>query len=199
MTVKSIRVLLLMMACVSSSAFAYTTDIAGASRTFTLDSTSFFSGSDDNGDQLVAYGEGNITGNAENGNIPLEWDVTVDGSKESYSSDIFQISSIGESSGTFSLSSNIWNVYSRIAIGFKVGNNKSVDWAIIELEKFAEAGVWSTAPNQGGGLSHYMIYTMPNALTDVSQVPLPGAAWLFMAGLFGTVATARRKAAAISA
>jgi len=190
MKTKSITALLFAMSCASSSAFAYTTDIADATRTFTFDSTSFFSGSDNDADTLLSYGKGNITGNVKNGkgNVPAGWQVTVDGSQSTYSTNVFSVSSLGASSGTFSLSSNVWDIYSRIAIGFKVGSNKSIDWAIFELEQFAQSGIWSTGPKQGGGLSHYMVYTIPNSPVPPSQVPVPGAAWLFLTGILGLMA-----------
>ena len=189
MTTKLLLAMSLMMGlAVANSAFAYTT------RSFTLDSTDFYAGAEDNDeDLLVAIGDGNITGNEKNGNIPNGWDVTVDGSRVGYATDMFQVNDLGESSGSFSvLSEEAWEMYSRIAIGLKVGNNNSPDWVVMELENKAKFGNWSTTPVQGGALSHYMIYTMDSSVPP-SSVPLPGAFWLLGSGLLGLRFLGRNK------
>lgn len=180
----------------TGAAQAFTTDIPGATRTFTLDSTAFFQGADDNVDTLVAYGDGNITGNVSNGNIPSGWSVLVDGSESGFDTSIFQVTGLSNGTGTFNLSSNIWASMPRIAIGFKVGNNKSPDWVIIELEKYAQSGVWSNVPVQGATLSHYMIYGREDGVNP-SEVPVPAAAWMLGSGLIGLVGLGRRNKRAV--
>lgn len=179
----------------SGFAFAYNTDIAGATRVFSFDSTGFFAGTDDNADTLVAYGDDNISGNSRNGNIPAGWSVIVDGSSAPYATDVFQVSGLGAASGSFSiLDGSVWNLYSRIAIGLKVGNaQKTPDWAILELEQFASSGIWST--NTPQGLSHYMVYGIAG-VGNPSQVPVPGAFWLLGSALAGMLAVGRTKRAA---
>lgn len=161
-----------------------------APRTFDLDSTSFFSGTDDDADVLLFTGDGNLTGNVNNGNIPTGWTVIRDNNGAGVASSAFNLTA----AGAFSvLDGNVWNIYSNIAIGIKVGNNNSPSWAIFELEKFAQSGIWSTAPTQGGGLSHYLVYGQTQSTTPT--VPVPGAVWLLGSGLMGLVAMGRKKQA----
>ncbi|MCQ8105150.1 hypothetical protein NP590_13625 [Methylomonas sp. SURF-2] len=196
MKIKYLQIITLVAAVpFSGFAFAYNTDIAGATRVFSFDSSAFFAGADDDADALVAYGDGNISGNAKNGNIPAGWSVIVDGSSAGYATDIFQVSGMGVASGGFSiLDGSVWNTYSRIAIGLKVGNaQKSPDWAIFELEQFASAGTWAT--NTPQGLSHYMVYAI-SGVGNPSQVPVPGAFWLLGSALAGMLVMGRAKRAA---
>lgn len=177
----------------TNSAWAYTTTISGATRSFTLDSTSFFSGTDDNADSLVSYGDDNITGNTSNGNIPAGWTVIRDNNGSGVAASQFAVTGSGANSGTFSiLDGTVWNLYSNIAIGLKVGNaQKSPDWAIFQLEKFASAGIWST--NTPQGLSHYLVYAQVQANNPPNPVPLPGAFWLLGSGLFALLGMGRNK------
>ena len=160
-------------------------------RTFTFDSTGFYSGLDNDADVLIASGNGNISGNARNGNIPDGWNVTVaNASAHDHDEDMFNVSRIGQNSGSFSISSEAWEQYSRIAIGLKVGGNKATDWAIYEVEKYAKEGIWSSGPKQGGSLAHYVVYTI-----TPTAVPLPGAFWLLGSGLLGLVFSVKRSMA----
>jgi len=179
---------------------AHVTGKQDEERDITLMSTDFYSAyyeyseSERSADMLIASGDGNISGNAKNGNIPEGWTVTVaDEGEHEYEAEMFNVSRLGENSGSFSISPDAWEKYDRIAIGLKFGNNKATDWAITEVAKYASEGVWSTDPKQGGGLGHYVIYTMePTAV----PVPLPGAIWLFFSGLVGLGYVGQKKTVA---
>lgn len=174
-----------------NQAFAVST-ATNAPRTFTLTTEHFFSTGSAWSDQVVSAGEGNIT---ENQNVPTDWTITVDGSGSNFSTDVFEVfTGNNNNAGSFTLNSNAWETYDRIAIGLKVGNNLNPDWAIFELAHYAQSGFWSTAPKQGGGLSHYMIYTIGDGSGNTSPIatPLPSALWFFGASLLSLVGVIRK-------
>lgn len=162
-----------------------------ASRVFTLATEQFFSSGSLWGDQFVSAGQGNITGNQ---NVPAGWTVTVDGSRNGATTNLFSIlTGNTASAGSFSLNSAAWDTYDHIAIGLKVGNNLNPDWAIFELAKYAQSGSWSTMPKQGGGLSHYVVYTkMDDGIDYPAAVPLPSGLWLFGGGLLSLLGATRQ-------
>lgn len=192
---------LLMVACLAICTFTTNqvfavstadTNYPGATRTFTLVTEQFFSSESTWSDQLVSAGQGNITGNT---NVPNDWTVTVDGSGSNFSKDVFQVlTGNDKNAGIFILNSNAWETYDRIAIGLKVGTNRNPDWAIFELAQYAQSGSWSTAPKQGGGLSHYMIYTIGDGTGNTPPVatPLPSAFWFFGASLLSLIGVIRK-------
>lgn len=181
-------------ALAANQAFAVSTANAnypGATRTFALVTEQFFSTESIWTDQFVSAGQGNITGNQ---NIPAGWTVTVDGSSNSVATDVFKVfTGNNANKGGFTLTSNAWDTYDHIAIGLKVGNNLNPDWAIFELAQYAQSGSWSSSPKQGGGLSHYMVYTLMDNVVDYpAEVPLPGALCLFGAGLLSLFGVNRK-------
>ena len=183
-----------LLASQSALAAAHLTGKQDEEREIILMSTDFYSESSESersADMVIASGDGNISGNAKNGNIPEGWTVTVvDDGEHGHDAEMFNVSRIGENSGDFYISPDAWEKYDRIAIGLKFGNNKATDWTITEVAKYAKEGVWSTDPKQGGGLGHYVIYTMaPTAV----PVPLPGAFWLLSSSLLGMIAISRKK------
>jgi hypothetical protein len=187
MNTKILKAVGMLIGCMATGS-AFAAQPVPVTRTFDLDSTSFFSGTDDDADILLFTGDGNLTGNANNGNIPTGWSVIRDNNGSGVAASAFNLTS----AGSFSvLDGNVWNTYSNIAIGIKVGNSNSPSWAVFELEKFAQSGVWSTLPVQGGGLSHYLVYGQTQSTTPT--VPVPGAAWLLGSGLMGLVAVSRKK------
>lgn len=163
----------------------------GASRIFTLITEQFFSTGSLWSDQFVSAGQGNITGNQ---NIPVGWTVTVDGSRNGTAMNLFSIlTGNTANAGSFILNSTAWDTYDHIAIGLKVGNNLNPDWAIFELAEYARSGSWSTTPKQGGGLSHYMVYTkMDDGIDYPAAVPLPSGLWLFGGGLLSLLGAIRK-------
>jgi hypothetical protein len=177
----------ILLAGSASSAYANGGPKNNGSTSFTLDSTSFFGGVEDNDlDSLLVSASGNITGNLQNGNIPIGWSVLVNGSVSGYSTDVFQINQSAEGEGTFSvLDANIWQNYSNIAIGLKAGNA----YSIFELEQFASAGEWFSSPAKN--LSHFMIYGI--AAEQTPTVPLPSAFWFLGSGLLGLLVMGRNK------
>lgn len=174
------------------TANAYTTSNPGASRIFTFDSSNFFSGVDDNQDWLVSAGEGNLNTRR---NLPPGWSVYVDGSKQRFNPKEFTVTGLGKTFGSFNISSNIWHIGEKwysYAIGLKVGNSRSPDWAIFGLEQFAQSGQWSDAPKKGGGLFYWMVYRQEVGAPP-SQVPLTGSAWMMLTGLIGFLGFSRGK------
>lgn len=186
---------------------SYETSPAGDSftRVFGLDSKVFPAGvSDDDLDLFLEAGSGNITLTGAQKHIPEGWTGTFD-SGEGGTSSLFNVYQDGtvvdpeipSSSvrGRFEVDSEAWNQYSDIAIGLKVGNNLNPDWAIFQLENLAESGFWYASPEQGGSLSHFLVYTKSDGLAP--PVPLPGAFWLLGTSLLGMVGISRKKRVAV--
>jgi len=174
-------------------------------RTFAFDSTLFsndpatgIAAVDDNADTLLAYGDGNLTASGPHQHTPSGWTVLVDNDGNGVAKNDFAVlkAAGSDNAGTFAiLNDNIWNAYSRVAIGIKVGQKKGVspDWVIFELEKYALFGNWSTAPAQGGGLSHYLVYGIDAGSISPIVVPVPGAIWLLSTGLVMLLGMGRQR------
>lgn len=89
--------------------------------------------------------------------------------------------------GAFSIASNVWDKWDSIYIALKQGNG----YGLFLLTATINSGKWKTAPGNGTGLSHYLAFG--GKPSDVSEVPVPAAVWLFGSALAGLVGTARRK------
>jgi hypothetical protein len=95
------------------------------------------------------------------------------------------------STGTFSLSSSLWDTWSTIAIGFKFGTGNNPDsWFVYQLNPLVTDGNWQFVNvfNRGGGLSHVQLYGTPSA-----NVPEPGTLALLGIGLLGAGLARRRQ------
>ncbi|MAM87391.1 MAG: hypothetical protein CME36_08800 [unclassified Hahellaceae] len=150
----------------------------------------------------LAYGSGNINGNASD---PFLTSTNGAGyefiSNTENSSAWTEVTSQGSSRAfSFSIDPTLWASYDSLAIGVKVGNNLDLSWAVWSVESLASAFEVFIAPKQGAGLSHFNIYGSGDGpgtgVDNPTPVPLPAAAWLFLSGLAGLVGFHKRKAAA---
>jgi hypothetical protein len=97
------------------------------------------------------------------------------------------------STGTFSLSSSLWDTWSEIAIGFKFGTGNNPDeWFVYALNPLISSGNWEFVNmfDRGGGLSHIQLYGLPGSTT----VPEPGTLALLGIGMLAAGVARRRKA-----
>jgi hypothetical protein len=88
-----------------------------------------------------------------------------------------------QSTGTFSIDSNLWNSWNDILIGFKFGTgNKPDEWFVYTLNNLVSSGDWSfiNIGGTGGGLSHIQLYG-----SGPTNVPEPGTLSLLGAGFIG--------------
>lgn len=97
------------------------------------------------------------------------------------------------SSGTFSLSSSLWDTWSEIAIGFKFGTGNNPDeWFVYALNPMISSGSWQFVNvfGRGGGLSHIQLYGIPGGTT----VPEPSTLALLGIGMLAAGFARRSKA-----
>jgi len=170
-------------------------DPADGSRTFTITTAA--------GGSCLAYGTGNLQGDvglqsdfftqsaAGAGYVILDKDP---GNALPGLEDLFQVTGLGATSGTFTVDAALWAQYSSIAIGFQVGQNPGITphWAVFGLAPDTLTGEWSTTPQQAGGLSHANAYGIPGTTTVSEPSPLA----LLALALFGGVLLVRHRQSA---
>jgi hypothetical protein len=107
----------------------------------------------------------------------------------------FTVSSFGGSTAHFDITQSVWQTFTEIAIGFKVGNTAPT-WAVFYLPYLTLSGDWSTVPtSHGGGLSHVTLYGKPGTPPPPPAVPEPASLLLLGTGLAATAAKLRRRKA----
>lgn len=104
----------------------------------------------------------------------------------------FSVTGMGAISGTFTIDPAAWGTWGEIAIGLVVGGGRiDPKWAAFELPTGETSGLWADAPQQGGGLSHAVLYGRGTPV-DITEVPEPATLLLLGSGL--TIAARRKRA-----
>lgn len=92
-----------------------------------------------------------------------------------------------DSSGSWGFSSELWNVYDSIALGFKFGSGKVADnWFVYKIKPEVRNGEWSYF-GKGDGLSNVAAYGI-----KATSVPEPGTLALLSLGIVGLLLARRR-------
>jgi hypothetical protein len=92
---------------------------------------------------------------------------------------IFSFTGLGSTSGTFTLS-DTGDLY---AIGLKSGENLDIDHAIFGLAAHTTSGSWTISPEQGGALSHMILWTKDGGGGGGGGGDAPEPATLALVGL----------------
>lgn len=94
--------------------------------------------------------------------------------------------------GTFNIMSNVWSTWDSVYLALKQGNEKNGGgYALFLLTKAVDSGTWHTAPGNGTGLSHYLVFGGTPASFH-EEVPIPAAMWLFGSAFAALLGIARK-------
>lgn len=103
----------------------------------------------------------------------------------------------GSTSGSWTLSSNLWSSYSKLFLAFHFGNGSgSPDSFIVELERNRLSGTWALgaiAPDTLNGLSNYYLLTGPGLPPPPSTVSAPATLSLVALAIAGMALVGRRR------
>jgi hypothetical protein len=134
------------------------------------------------------FGTGNIGGSDSDFAGYTYLDKDDDAAAVAIPEDWFTITGMGTTSGTFTISSAIWQTYSSLIILFKSGEGLlDPDWAALVLTPEVLTANWSISGNQA--LSHAILYGGGTP----TVVPEPASMLLFGTGLIGVARTARKR------
>lgn len=146
---------------------------------------------------VTGSGPNDINGNAQDVFLSAGWtfldkDQNPDAAPGAIPENSFTVSSFGESTAHFDIAQSVWQTFTEIAIGFKVGQTAPT-WAVFYLPYLTLSGDWSTSPtSRGGGLSHVSLYGKQGE-TPPPAVPEPASLLLLGSGLAATAAKLRKR------
>jgi hypothetical protein len=100
-------------------------------------------------------------------------------------------------SGTWSLSSNLWTSYSALYLGFHFGNGGgSPDSFVVQLQNNSLSGAWSflaVAPDAVNGLSNYYLLGVADGSPPPGRIPEPASMALVGVALLAAGLARRRQ------
>jgi hypothetical protein len=135
-----------------------------------------------------ASGTGNVGGSDSDFPGYTYLDKDDDEAAVAIPEDWFTITGMGTTSGTFTISSAIWQTYSSLIILFKSGEGQlDPDWVAFTLTPEVLTGNWSISGNQA--LSHAILYGGGTP----TVIPEPASMLLFGTGLIGVAQAARKR------